>query len=61
MEKEYIGPYKVTKVFKISARREIVERGLTREEAKRVVNNSPSSKNSMLVFEKQFSSEKYFK
>ena len=35
--KTYIGTYKVVKIFRLSQRRIILEKGLTREEAKRVV------------------------
>lgn len=60
-EKEYIGSYKVVKVFKVSARREVIKRNLTREEAKQLVNRYKNSSRSMVVFMKQFSSDKYFK
>jgi hypothetical protein len=60
-EKEYIGTYKVVKIFRVSSRREVLERGLTREEAKRLVNSYPNSNRSMVVFMKQFTSEAYFK
>jgi len=58
---EYIGTYKVYKVFRKSCRRQIIERGLTREEAKRVVDSFPSNNNSMVVFDKQFTADKYYK
>jgi len=58
---EYIGTYKVYKVFKKSRRKEVIERGLTREEAKRLVDSFPSNNNSMVVFDKQFSADKYYK
>ena len=57
----YIGTYKVYKVYKNSRRREVIERGLTREEATRLVNSYPDRSNSMVVFDKQFTSAKYFK
>ena len=60
-EKEYIGTYKVYKVFRVSRRRVILRRGLTREEAKAVVNSYSDNSRSMVVFDKQFSSDKYFK
>lgn len=60
-EKQYIGTYKVYKVFAQSRRREIIRRGLTREEAKSLVNSYPDSSRSMVVFEKQFYSDKYYK
>ena len=59
-EKTYIGSYKVVKIFRKSERRVILERGLTREEAKRVVNSYPDKNNSMVVFYKQFTSDKYY-
>jgi hypothetical protein len=61
MEKEYIGTYKVVKVFRVSGRREVIGRGLTLEEAKRITKLFPNSSRSMVVFMKQFNSEKYFK
>ena len=45
--------YKVVKIFRVSCRREIIERNLTIEQAKRVVNSYPDSKKSMVVFTKQ--------
>ena len=60
-EKQYIGTYKVFRVFKKSRRREVIERGVTRERAIRVVNSYPNSNTSMVCFDKQFSSDKYFK
>lgn len=61
MEKEYIGTYKVYRVFRFSRRREIIRTGLTREEAKALVNSYPDSNRSMVVFDKQFTADKYFK
>jgi len=60
-EKVYIGTYKVYKVFRKSRKREVIQRGLTREEAKTLVNSYPDSNRSMVVFDKQFSSDKYWK
>lgn len=60
-QKTYIGPYKVYRVFRKSNRREVLRRGLTREEAQRVVMQYPDSNTSMVVFDKQFYSDKYFK
>jgi len=34
----YIGTYKVVKIFRVSNRRQVLKRGLTIDEAKRVVN-----------------------
>lgn len=59
-EKEYIGTYKVVKLFKVSRRRELLESGLTRDEAIRVVNSYPDSSRSMVVFYKQFTADKYY-
>jgi hypothetical protein len=57
----YTGTYKVYKVFKTSRRKQIIQKGLTRDEAKRLVNTFPDSSRSMVVFDKQFSADKYFK
>lgn len=59
-EKQYIGPYKVVKIYRISRRRELLENGLTREEAIKVVNSYPDSSRSMVVFYKQFTADKYY-
>lgn len=45
--------YKVVKIGRVSCRRQILRRNLTREEAKRVVNQYPDRPNSIVVFEKQ--------
>lgn len=58
--KIYIGTYKVIKFYK-SGRREILHRGLTRDEAIRIVNTYPNRKKSLVGFDKQFTSEKYYK
>ena len=60
-EKIYTGPYKVYKVFRVSGRRQIIARGLTREEAKQIVARYPDSNQSMVVFDKQFNSDKYYR
>jgi hypothetical protein len=57
---EYIGTYKVIKIFRKSNRREIIRRNLTIDEAKRVVNSYPDKNNSMVVFSKQFNALKYY-
>jgi hypothetical protein len=57
---EYIGTYKVVKIFRKSNRREIIRRNLTIDEAKRVVNSYPDKNNSMVVFFKQFTALKYY-
>jgi hypothetical protein len=59
-EKQYIGTYKVVKIFRVSAKRQVLRKDLTREEAKRVVNSYPDSNRHIVVFEKQFSASKYF-
>ena len=58
--KTYIGTYKVYKVFRKSRRREVIKRGLTREEAIRLVNSYKDSNWHMVVFDKQFTSDKYY-
>jgi len=59
-EKTYIGTYKVFKVYRNSSRRDIISRGLTREEAKEEVARYKSSRTSMVVFDKQFTAAKYY-
>lgn len=59
-EKQYIGTYKVYKIMRKSSRRVIIRRGLTREEAKTLVNSYPDSNRSMVVFDKQFTASKYY-
>ena len=56
----YNGTYKVYKVFRVSGRRKIIARGLTREEAKSIVQRYPDSNRSMVVFDKQFYAAKYY-
>ena len=58
--KKYIGTYKVVKIFRVSDRRQILERGLTLDEARRVVNSYPNSQKHMVVYYKQFTADKYF-
>jgi hypothetical protein len=60
-DETYVGTYKVYKIFRISNRRQVIRRGLTRDEAKAVVNSYPDSNRSMVVFEKQFYSPKYYR
>jgi hypothetical protein len=57
----YTGTYKVYKIFRKSNRREVIQRGLTREEAKTLVNRYPDRSGSMVVFDKQFTADKYYK
>ena len=59
-EKKYIGSYKVVKIFRKSQRKEIIERNLTRSEAQRLVQSFPDKNNSMVVFYKQFTADKYY-
>ena len=59
-EKTYIGTYKVLKVFRKSGRRQVIARGLSIEEAKARVKRYPDSQRSMVIFTKQFNSDKYF-
>ena len=59
-EQTYIGTYKVYKVYRVSCRREVIARGLTREEAKAIVNRYPDSDRSMVVFDKQFYAARYY-
>lgn len=58
--KIYLGTYKVYRVFKKSNRREVIKRGLSREDAKKLVNTFKSNNNSMVVFDKQFTADKYY-
>jgi hypothetical protein len=60
-QKTYIGTYKVYKIFKKSNRVEVIRRGLTREEAQTLVNSYPDSSTHMVVFNKQFYANRYFK
>jgi hypothetical protein len=59
-QKEYFGPYKVVKIFRVSRRHQILEKGLTLEEAKRIVQSFPDSNRSMVVFYKQFDRPEYY-
>ncbi len=59
-EKTYTGTYKVMKIFRKSNRRQVLRRGLTRDEAKQVVNSYADSQRSMVIFAKQFYADKYF-
>ena len=58
--KTYIGTYKVYRVYRKSSRRQVIERGLTRKEAQRLVSTFPDSPTSMVVFDKQFWADKYY-
>jgi hypothetical protein len=61
VEKQYIGTYKVVRVFAKSGRKQIIEKGLTRSEAQRLTQAFPDNSTSMVVFFKEFTSEKYYK
>jgi hypothetical protein len=50
MEKQL---YKVVKIMRVSNRRQVLERNLTEEEARRVVARFPNSSRSMVVYLKQ--------
>lgn len=56
----YTGTYKVFKVFKVSGRRSIIRTGLTRDEAMQLVSCYADSNSSMVCFDKQFTSSKYY-
>lgn len=56
----YTGTYIVFKVFKVSRKRQIIAKDLTRDEAKALVNSYPDSNRSMVVFDKQFTAAKYY-
>ena len=58
--KQYIGTYKVVKLFRVSRRREVLRTNLTLNEAQRLTQSYPDSKASMVVFYKQFTSDKYY-
>ncbi len=53
--KAKVTMYKVVKLFRVSGRRQVLERGLTESEAQRVVNRYPDSNRSMVLYLKQFS------
>jgi hypothetical protein len=50
MEKQL---FKVVKIMRVSNRRQVLERNLTEEEARRVVARFPNSSRSMVVYFKQ--------
>jgi len=60
-ELTYVGPYKVVKIFRVSRRRQVLARNLTRDEAKKLVNSYPDSSRSMVVFYKQHDTPAYYK
>lgn len=61
MEAVYIGTFKVVKYFQKSGRRQVIKRGLTREEAQSLVKTYPDRSGSLVGFTKQFSAAKYFR
>lgn len=61
MAKEYIGTYKVYRVFRKSGRRQTIEKDIDRETAMRITQSFPDSNTSMVVFDKQFTADKYYK
>lgn len=61
MEKEYVGPYKVFRIYRKSRRVQIIEKGLTLEQAQRLTQSYPDSNMSMVCFTKQYTSEKYYR
>ena len=56
----YIGTYKVVKLYRKSGRRQVLLRNLSLEVAKIIVKRYPSSNSHMVVFMKQFWSDKWF-
>jgi hypothetical protein len=59
--KQYIGPYKVVKIFRVSRRHQVLKRFLSLEEAQQMVRSFPDSNRSMVVYYKQFDTEKFYK
>ena len=59
-EKQYTGTYKVYRVYRVSGRIQILQRGLTRKQAMKIVNSFPDNNNSIVVFDKQFKADKYY-
>jgi len=57
---KYIGTYKVMKVYRKSMRRKVIQKGLSIEQAKQLVNSYPDSNRCMVYFTKQYYSTKYF-
>ena len=58
--KKYIGTYKVVKIFRVSNRRQVLESGLTLDEARRVVSSYPNSQKHIVVYRMEFTADKYF-
>lgn len=53
IQKKETKLYKVVKVFRVSQRRQILERDLTEAEAQRVVKGYPNSSRSMVIYTAQ--------
>jgi hypothetical protein len=58
--KTYIGSYKVVKIFRVSRRREVIRRNLNEEQAQQLVRSYPYNDRHMVVYFKQFYTDKYF-
>jgi hypothetical protein len=58
--KQYIGTYKVVKLFRVSRRREVLRTNLTLEAAQKLVQSYPDRAASMVVYYKQFTADKYY-
>ena len=54
MRKQKTELFKVYRVSRKTARKTVLERNLTREQAKRLVNSFPDSDKSMVCFTKQY-------
>jgi len=52
-KEEPVSTFKVYKVYRKSQRRKVLERGLTEEEARRVVSSYPDSNTSMVVYTRE--------
>jgi len=59
-DKTYIGPFIVFKVYRKSGKKEVISRGLTRSSAVKLVRSYPNSNTSMVVFDKEFTADKYY-
>ena len=56
----YIGPYKVLKIYRNHSRREVLARGLSLDDAQKLVRSKPDSNTHMVIYTKQFTAEKYY-
>jgi hypothetical protein len=50
MNTKHTRKYNVVKIFRVSGRRQVLERNLTEDEARRCVQRYPSSSRSMVVY-----------